>query len=402
MKLRIAVYHNVPSGGAKRALFEQTRRLAAVHDIDVYTLSEAEHVFCDLRPFVRKYRVFDFVPLHEAPTPFGLFNHGLRWRDLIRLHPVHKAMAGEVNAAGYDVALIHSDQYTQTPSLLRYLQVPTAYYCHDALRQAYDPAIPRPYRELSGLRLWVDRLNPLRVLYQITLKEEDIRSLRAATRVLVNSYFTRETIYRIYGVSSYVSYLGLDAQEFRPVGAQKGDFLVSVGAVAPHKGFDFLIESLALLPKSKRPSLVIIANQVNKDELHYLKDLASARDVRIEVRSLISDAELVELYNRARLMLYAPILEPFGFVPLESMACGTPVVAVAEGGVRETVCHGETGLLVERDETQFAQAVGLLLDDPELALEMGRRGRRHVQGHWSWEDSVARLESLLEATARQA
>ena len=77
----------------------------------------------------------------------------------------------------------------------------------------------------------------------------------------------------------------------------------------------------------------------------------------------IPDEGLVQLYNRAMLTVYAPIMEPFGFVPLESMACGTPVVGIREAGVRETVRHAETGFLVDRDPEQFAAAVLALLDD---------------------------------------
>ena len=64
---------------------------------------------------------------------------------------------------------------------------------------------------------------------------------------------------------------------------------------------------------------------------------------------LITDEELVILYNKAKLVVYTPYMEPFGLVPLEAMSCGTPVVGVNEGGVMETVLNGKTGILVERN-----------------------------------------------------
>ena len=58
--MRIAVYHELPSGGAKRALFETVRRLAERHIVDVFTVTGADHDFCDLRPFVHAYRLANF------------------------------------------------------------------------------------------------------------------------------------------------------------------------------------------------------------------------------------------------------------------------------------------------------------------------------------------------------
>lgn len=79
--------------------------------------------------------------------------------------------------------------------------------------------------------------------------------------------------------------------------------------------------------------------------------------------------QLVLEYNKAQICVYAPVLEPLGLVPLESMACGTPVVGVREGGVLESIVHEQTGLLTERDPAQFAGAVQHLLSNPALALE---------------------------------
>jgi glycosyltransferase involved in cell wall biosynthesis len=92
-------------------------------------------------------------------------------------------------------------------------------------------------------------------------------------------------------------------------------------------------------------------------------------------------------------------MEPFGLVPLEAMACGTPVVGVQEGGVQESILHKHTGLLVDRDPVQFAAAVQNLLSNPALASEYGRNGREHVLRHWTWDQSVAALEDFLLACA---
>jgi len=109
----------------------------------------------------------------------------------------------------------------------------------------------------------------------------------------------------------------------------------------------------------------------------------------------MSDDDLVAAYNRAAVVAYPPILEPFGLVPLEAMACGVPVVGVAEAGIRETVVHGETGVLTERDPVEFGLAIKTLLEDEALRNCIGNNGRRHVLAHWTWDQSYTALEKNI-------
>jgi len=224
----------------------------------------------------------------------------------------------------------------------------------------------------------------------------------AADSVLVNSHYSRETFYRTYGAFAHVGRLGVDSERFRPIGLDEEHRVVSVGALVPNKGFDLVIRSLAQIEASQRPGLTIISNAVNPPEYAYLVELANSLGVMVDFRAGVSDDALVEAYNRALLTVYAPVMEPFGFVPLESMACGTPVVGVNEAGVRETVRHEETGLLVERDPAAFARAIiDLLADRPRLA-RLGQQGREVVLAQWGWDRSVQEIEEHLIAAGRGA
>ncbi|MBN1678565.1 MAG: glycosyltransferase family 4 protein, partial [Candidatus Thermoplasmatota archaeon] len=165
---------------------------------------------------------------------------------------------------------------------------------------------------------------------------------------------------------------------------------------APKKGFDFLIRSLALVAPAVRPRLVLVCNGVDPGWREYLEQLAASLGVLLEIRVLVGDEELVSFYNRAALVLFAPYLEPFGLVPLEAMACGTPVVAVREGGVKESVVDGETGILTERDERKFSEAASALLADKERCGAMGRRAIEVVRGFWTIEHAGQRLSDHLE------
>src|SRR4029077_6689029 len=100
-------------------------------------------------------------------------------------------------------------------------------------------------------------------------------------------------------------------------------------------------------------------------------------------RRMVTDEELVATLNRASVMLYAPRLEPFGLAPLEANACGVPVVAVAEGGVRETVIDGVNGVLVEPRADAMAEGIVRLMRDSDLRGRLGRQGRHLVAENWS-------------------
>ena len=103
--MRVALFHNAPSGGAKRAIYEWTRRLATSHDVDVYTLTTADHAFCDIRPLVRRHVVFDFAPRRLFQSPWGRLNQVQRWRDLEELSAIGRRIADQIHGGG-DLARI--------------------------------------------------------------------------------------------------------------------------------------------------------------------------------------------------------------------------------------------------------------------------------------------------------
>lgn len=398
--MRIAAYHNLPSGGGKRALSELMCRLAARHEIDVYALSTADHDFADLRPWVAVHHVYEFQPLRLFNSPFGRLNQVQRRRDLGRLDVVNRQIASEIDAAGYDVVTVHPCSFTQAPSILAHLRTPTVYYAHESLRRLYEPTVARARVQEKGLRTWLDQIDPLISLHDNTLRYVDCRAIRSASRVLVNSHYSQSNIQRAYGLNAEVSYLGVDTSRFTPTPeSRRHDFLLSVGALRPNKGFDFLIEAIAQVPEVVRPPLRIIANSGDASEQAYLEGLAADIEVDIDINIGVSDDFLIHSYQNAKLVIYAPHREPFGFVPLEAMACGTPVVAVAEGGVLETVVHEQTGLLVGRDAGQFAEAITGLLNNPQLLGAFGEQGRRQAVEHWSWETATERLEQHLVQAA---
>src|SRR5206468_1434733 len=177
-------------------------------------------------------------------------------------------------------------------------------------------------------------------------------------------------------------------------GLPRENFVVGIGSVTPPKRIDFVIRALAYLPEYQR-RLVWIGNIVDQRYLDELTALAQRSKVTFEARIAIDDDEIVDILNRAAVMAYAPRLEPFGLAPLEANACATPVVGVAEGGVRETIVDGENGLLCEPDEAAMASAIGSLLSDRRYQRQLGAQGRRLVEERWSMNAATDRLERRL-------
>jgi glycosyltransferase involved in cell wall biosynthesis len=398
--LRIALFHNLPSGGAKRAIFEWVRLLAQCHKIDVYTLSGADHNYCDIRPLVNAHYIWDFVPRRLYNSPFGRLNQYQRWRDLATLTRLEQNVAKEINRRQYDIAFLQPCVYTYTPALTEYLKIPSIYYLHEAFGPTCKRIFKRPYQRENAWRQAANHIDPLIALYQHRLESIRKHSLRHTTRMLANSHFTQEWMKHQYGVSAAVCYLGVDSDHFHPLhDIEKQNVVLSVGELSPRKGFDFLVEGLARIPIGERPLLKLVCNTVDVVERAYITDLATRLGVHLSVLTNLNIEQMTLEYNQARLCVYAPIAEPFGLVPLEALACGTPVVGVAEGGVLETIRHEHTGLLTPRNPEQFAISIRSLLADPERCALYGRNGRQDVLKNWSWEVSTKAIEKHLLETA---
>lgn len=395
------MFHDLPSGGAKRILHGFVRSLVGLgHTVDVMIPSTACEDFMPLRSATPSVRVF---PVRR--TMRGYVRSYLRYIpptaiSLSDLEDVQGDIARVIDSGGYDVVLCEQDQFTGSPFVLRSLKTPTVYFCQQPSRasEAIVREVAAQARRVSPPPSFRKRVSDR---FARRLPRVDRVNGSSANYILANSCFSREAITRAYGRRCYVSYLGVDTGFFRPLDLSREDFVLSVGACGPSKGFDFVIRSLGKIDRSVRPELRIVSNEFAPTWKSFLESVASEHGVRLSMQKALDDDALLGLYNRAKLVVYAPYLEPFGLVPLEAMACGTPVVGVREGGVRESIVDGVTGLLTDRDEREFAVAVHRLLASPETAAEMGQNGVRHVAGSWTLEHAAARLLRHLERAAEE-
>ena len=241
-----------------------------------------------------------------------------------------------------------------------------------------------------------------------------------ADGVIAVSQAMRHDVHELYGVplaKVQVIYNGIDIEAYRPTfdpavpAYYKIDperpFLLFVGRITHQKGIFHLLRAVRYLD----PALQVVMCAADPDTPHIGKMMASkveelkAKTGRsiIWIPHFLPQEDLIRLYSHATLFICPSIYEPFGIINLEAMACGTPVVAAAVGGIREVVRHKETGLLVpfetksptnpepeepRRYAQDLAVAVNRLLAAPEIMEEMGRRARQVVEEKFSWR-SVA-------------
>jgi glycosyltransferase involved in cell wall biosynthesis len=240
---------------------------------------------------------------------------------------------------------------------------------------------------------------PAHKLYDAAFASDERANLLNASMVLTNSRFTRGLLADRYGVDAQVVYPGIDTDTFRPTSRRIGHYVLCVGALIYGKGYRFLISAIGRIPPTRRPMLFIVADSLDPTEAVEVQRMAAVAGVGLRIERIQNDAHLANVYTEAAAFVYAPIAEPLGLAPLEAMACGTPVVAVRDGGVCETVRDGETGWLVERDPSEFAERLDRLLCNRAERTRMSRAGVEYVRREWTWSSAVARLEDAFQAVA---
>jgi glycosyltransferase involved in cell wall biosynthesis len=210
-------------------------------------------------------------------------------------------------------------------------------YCHSpfryvwfetdrALAECPAPARPLLRRTLSRIRSW------------------DLEASKRVTHFLANSKITQERIHEIYGRDSEILHPPVAVERFLPV-ADPGDYLLFVGQIVRHKRVEVAIEAAKL---AGRPIKIV-------GEGPDLERLRVGQPPSVEFLGAVSDARLADLYARC-LALVVPNIEEFGIAAVEAQAAGRPVVAVARGGVTETVLDGRTGILVDGEDPRALAA----------------------------------------------
>ncbi len=229
---------------------------------------------------------------------------------------------------------------------------PNVWYCHTPTRLFYDQ------REAMLARLSPSGRLAARAWTRVHRVFEQ-RAVGHCDRILANSRNVEERIRRYYGRDSEVVYAPVDTSRFRFAGI--GGPWLSVTRLYPEKRVELQLEIFRSLPEAR---LTIVGGTAPGDRGEaYVRSLHPPANVTLAGQ--ISDQELVDLYAHCRGLVATAADEDFGLTPVEAMASGKCVVAVDEGGYRETILPRETGFLLPARPEAFVDTIRGL-DDATL------------------------------------
>ncbi len=229
---------------------------------------------------------------------------------------------------------------------------PNMWYCHTPIRAFYD------LYSLFLNRLDIISRQEFRIWSRFQ-RELDQQSVRRIDTIVTNAQNVRNRIRRTYGRDAEVIYPPVDTSRFSTT--EYGDFWLSVNRIYPEKRIELQIEAFRNLPEER---LVIVGGFAPGDHATgYFRRLRQDLPPNVTLRGEVPEEELLGLYASCRGFICTAMDEDFGLTPLEAMASGKPVLAVDEGGFRETVTP-QTGILVEPSLVSLINGIKTLSRDP--------------------------------------
>ncbi|MBN1569335.1 MAG: glycosyltransferase family 4 protein [Acidobacteria bacterium] len=405
--MKIAVWHNLPSGGGKRQLYDHIRELVRRgHHVEAWCPEFAART--DFLP------LSDLIPEHIVPLDMtGEFHTTLRPARLVKrmisaLDEHCRKCAEQIESGDFNLLYANSCTFIRVPSIARYCSLPSIVYLGEPYRWFYEalPELPWIAPQASSLLEANDDLDTpegKELLQGIRLQaREEVENAREFELILVNSLFTRESLLRSFNLESKVCYLGIDSDFYKPVRASKESFVVGLGTLYHAKGIDRAIRAIGTISESSRPSLIWIGNGAWQRDLHSYQSLAARLNVNFVPKMNIPHEEVLDYLSAAAVMVYTSRLEPFGYAPLEANACGTAVVGIAEGGIRESIVDGCNGLLTKSDDPkELGSLISSFTDHLSYAVEFGKKARDHVLARWSSKAGGDRIEAYLTDLAEK-
>ena len=231
-------------------------------------------------------------------------------------------------------------------------------YCHTPMRYIWDLFDDYFGPSAPALLRWSARL------FRPYLQRCDLKSNEGVTHFLANSNEVKERIKRIYGRDAEVFHPPVDVERFK-LKSSKGEYFLVISALVPYKKVD-----LAVKVCTARNWPLVVVGQGGEEKR--LRNLAGPS---VTFKGWASDEEMPAYYDKAKALLF-PGKEDFGIVPVEALASGCPVIAFGEGGIKDTLKDGETGVLFyEQTEQALESAIEKfekMTFDPESLRQKAR------------------------------
>lgn len=244
------------------------------------------------------------------------------------------------------------------------------------------------------------------------------RDLMASSQAIVAfSPHERDAMVRLYSADAHrisLAPCGVDLSLFRPLDQQQvrqrlglnGEkVFLYVGRLEPLKGMELLVHTAAQMETCDQVRVLVVGGDVNGgQEVDRLKKMAKTLNVEdlFDFVGRVDQEELPLYYNAADVCVVPSYYESFGLAALESMACGTPVVAARVGGLSTIVQHGRTGFLKSwRCPEAFANSLEMIISSDRLKQSMGLAARRRAEG-MGWNQVAKDMRSLYQSLTEEA
>lgn len=266
----------------------------------------------------------------------------------------------------------------------KYPQIPCVWFCHEPSAFVHD------YEVIKGLN---EPMKALALISSPIMKLLDKYLVKYSDEILTNSMFTSQNIRRIYNRDSLVIYPGVDTSKFKPMG-EKENFIFSIGRLTKFKRMDLLLKVMVHL-KGKNIHLYLGGDGEEKNNLVSMSKKLEISD-NVTFLGKISESQLNYYYSKAKVVIFPTQGEPFGIVPIEAMAAGTPVIAGKEGGVVESVKDGVTGYLIDLENiNNLVMKIDNIFKDAYLCDQMSRNSRAHIEGNFTWEITTQKIHDFF-------
>ncbi|MFH0870506.1 MAG: glycosyltransferase [archaeon] len=228
---------------------------------------------------------------------------------------------------------------------------PNMLYCHTPVRMFYEA-----YDDFKKIAPWYTK--PFFTLWVKVHRALLERQLKHIQSVIANSENCRQRVKDDYKMPSVVINPPIKEYKFR----KYGDFWLSANRIYPHKRIELQLEAFRKMPDEK---LIIVGGVTDGDHSNmYRKVLLRNKPDNVSFLGEVNERKLAELYADCKGFITTSKDEDFGMNVLEAMGAGKPVVAMYEGGYRETVLDGKTGFLVKADVNEIVKAAKSIGKDP--------------------------------------
>ena len=276
------------------------------------------------------------------------------------------------------------DEVNTIPFLTpKYVEEPIAMLIHQLCKECWSYAV---HPLVQPLGWWLER--KLHRIYIESSKKGKLRTVIAVSpstkQDLIELGYPEELVHIVPNGLDWSLY-----KDCTELYKDKGDLVTYVGRITPYKKLEDLVKAWRTVEQENRGAKLVIAGRAEPKYLKKLTHLAKKLSLkRIEFKANISQQEKKMLLARAKILVYTSTREGWGQTILEAAACKTPAIAYNVPGLRDSVKHMETGILVEPGNIkQLAKAITWILTGDNLRNRLAENAHGYVQ-NFNWDNTA--------------